>query len=62
MGQGPGQYQGFLPLSRQSHLGSRNFCLTSSVNTQLLIVLTTLEKTGTLNVNYIYLDSKKFIT
>lgn len=56
VGQGPSPYQGFLPLPRQSHLGSRNICLTFSINTQLLIVLTIRKKTGALNVNYIYLD------
>lgn len=62
MGQGPNHYQGFLHLPQQSHLGSRNICLTSSIDTQLLIVLTIRKKTGALNVNYIYLDSKNFIT
>lgn len=48
MGQGPNHYQGFLPLVLQSHLSSRNICLTSSINTQLLIVLTICKKTGAL--------------
>lgn len=61
-GRVPDRYQGFLPLPLQSHLSSRNICLTSSINTQLLIVLTIRKKTGALNVNYIYLDSKNFIT
>lgn len=60
--QAPDPYWSFLRLPQHTNLDSRNICFTFSINTQLLIVLTIRKKTGALNVNYIYLDLKKYIT
>lgn len=62
VGQGPDPYWSFLPLPQHSNLDSRNICFTSSIKTQLLIVLTIHKKTGALDANYIYLDQKNYIT
>lgn len=62
VGQGPDPYWSFLPLPQHSNLDSRNICFTSSIKTQLLIILTIHKKTGVLDANYIYLDQKNYIT